>query len=69
MSDETNELLRQILKAQLDSLIAYKEETKRAADFRITAVEMQKAARRRALIGLFAIVSGVLIMLFGGARQ
>ena len=65
MPDETNALLQQILQVQQELLAAYREETERVADFRKTAVEMQKVGHRRGLIAAFIVVIGGVIILAG----
>jgi hypothetical protein len=65
MPDETNMLLRQILEAQQDLLAAYREESARVADFRKTAVEMQRLANRRGLMAALMVVIGGGIILAG----
>jgi hypothetical protein len=65
MPDETNMLLRQILEAQQDLLAAYREESARVADFRKTAVEMQRLANRRGLLAALMVVIGGGIILAG----
>lgn len=65
MPDETNALLRQILETQQELLAAYKDETMRAAEFRITAVETQRTAHRRGLIAAAMVVIGGLIIIAG----
>ena len=65
MADETNALLRQILETQQELLREYREETKRVADFRTTAVETQKACQRRGLIAALMVIIGGVIILAG----
>lgn len=65
MGDESNDLLRQILKAQQELLSEYKNETERAGAFRITAVEMQKSAQRKGLIAALMVIGGGIIILLG----
>lgn len=65
MPDETNALLQKILEVQQELLAAYREEAERVADFRKTAVEMQKASHRRGLIAAFIVIIGGVIIFAG----
>ncbi len=66
MSDETNELLRQLLDTQRQMLAAYQKEMERTSEFRISVVETQKAAQRKGLIVVAIIVGAGMVMLLLG---
>ena len=65
MNDETNELLRQILDVQRQNLSLIQKEMERTSEFRIVAVEMQKAVQRRAVIVAIVVSIGIGLILIG----